>query len=341
MKNKESIINLIKTYEVLTKPQISKITKLSLPTINKYVNDLINEKILEVDNSTRRRTEGKPPTYYRLNRNYGKLLGIFFNRSSIVFLVANIVGNIEKKTQKRISSTKNFTKEKIGEIISKYIRENNLKNHIKFISIGMPGIIERSTKIIKTTITSNLNDEKLGSYLEAKFNVPVVIENDINLVVKNLHNKREYQEYNNLIYVHIGDENRSIVGGSVILNNKLYIGKSSFTGEFSYLAFDDSLLDSNTDITIEFMEKYFLDKIKDQDEKLKFLSSLILKLIPTLNPEILFIECKLISHEDINNIYSILEKFIDKVHIPNIIKMESKDSGLLGTIDHALEFLYP
>ena len=46
MNNKENIINLIKTYEVLTKPQISKLTKLSLPTINKYVNDLIDEKIL-------------------------------------------------------------------------------------------------------------------------------------------------------------------------------------------------------------------------------------------------------------------------------------------------------
>ena len=122
MNNKENIINLIKTYEVLTKPQISKLTKLSLPTINKYVNDLIDEKILEVDSTSRRRTEGKPPTYYRLNRNYGKLLGVFFHRNSIIFLVTNIIGNIEKKTQKRISTTKNFTKEKIGEIISKYIR---------------------------------------------------------------------------------------------------------------------------------------------------------------------------------------------------------------------------
>ena len=102
MNNKENIINLIKTYEVLTKPQISKLTKLSLPTINKYVNDLIDEKILEVDSTSRRRTEGKPPTYYRLNRNYGKLLGIFFHRNSIIFLVTNIIGNIEKKTQKRM-----------------------------------------------------------------------------------------------------------------------------------------------------------------------------------------------------------------------------------------------
>ena len=63
MNNKENIINLIKTYEVLTKPQISKLTKLSLPTINKYVNDLIDEKILEVDSTSRRGTEGMPPTY--------------------------------------------------------------------------------------------------------------------------------------------------------------------------------------------------------------------------------------------------------------------------------------
>ena len=341
MNNKENIINLIKTYEVLTKPQISKLTKLSLPTINKYVNDLIDEKILEVDSTTRRRTEGKPPTYYRLNRNYGKLLGIFFHRNSIIFLVTNIIGNIEKKTQKRISTTKNFTKEKIGEIISKYIRENNLKNHIKFISIGIPGIIENASKIVETTITPSLNNQKLGSYLESKLDIPVILENDINLVVKNLHNKREYQDYNNLIYLHIGDENKSIVGGSVILNDKLYTGKSSFIGEFSYLAFDDHLFDSKSRISFESMEQYFLEKIKTPDEKIKFVSSLILKLIPTLNPEILFIECKLISHEEIYEINSLLETFIDKMHLPVITKMESKDLGLLGTIDHALEFLYP
>ncbi len=61
---------------------------------------------------------------------------------------------------------------------------------------------------------------------------------------------------------------------------------------------------------------------------------------PTLNPEILFIESKLISHEDISFISTNIGKFINIPHIPLIKKIEGKDLGLRGTIDHALEFLY-
>ncbi len=340
MNNKEKIITLVKKHEVLTKPQIAKLMDFSLPTVNKYVNELIYEKVLEIDITVRRRTEGKPPIYYRLNRSYGKILGILFSRNNIVFLVTNVIGNIEKKTNKRITSTKNLTKEKICDLISKYIRENNLKKNIKSISIGIPGIIGKSGKIIETTITSKLNNQKLGEYLEEELEVPVIIENDINLAAKSLHNKKEYQDYSNLIYLHVSDENKNVVGGSVIVDNKLYTGMSSCIGEFSYLAFENELFDSDKKINFESMEEYFLGKLNIPEEKLKFLTTLILRMIPTLNPEILFIESKLISHEDISFISTNIGKFINIPHIPLIKKIEGKDLGLRGTIDHALEFLY-
>ena len=58
MNNKEKIITLVKKHEVLTKPQIAKLMEFSLPTVNKYVNELIYEKVLEIDITVRRRTEG-------------------------------------------------------------------------------------------------------------------------------------------------------------------------------------------------------------------------------------------------------------------------------------------
>ena len=341
MNNKERIINLIRKHEVLTKPQIAKLMNFSLPTVNKYVNELIYEKSLEIDTTTRRRTEGKPPIYYRLNRAFGKLLGVFFTRNNIIFLVTNVVGNIEKKTFKRIISTKNLTKEKICDIISKYMRENNLKKDIKFISIGIPGIIGKSGKILETTLTSKLKDQKLGEYLEEELEIPILVENDLNLVAKSLHNKKEYQNYDNLIYIHISNENKTVVGGSVIINNKLYTGMSSCVGEFSYLAVDSELIKSDKKLDFETMEEYFLEKLnKTSEEKIEFLSTLILRLIPTLNPEILFIDCKLITYEEIKLINSRIEKLISKAHLPFIKKIESKDLGLNGTITHALEFLY-
>lgn len=341
MNNKEKIINLIRKHEVLTKPQIAKLMNFSLPTVNKYVNELIYEKNLEIDTTNRKRTEGKPPVYYRLNRTFGKLLGVFFTRNNIVFLVTNVVGNIERKTTKRITSTKNLTKEKICDIISKYIRENALKKDIKFISIGIPGIIGKSGKIIETTLTSKLKDQKLGEYLEEELEVSILIENDVNLIVKSLHNKKEYQNYDNLIYIHISNENKNVVGGSVIIDNKLYTGMSSCIGEFSYLAVESELIEHNNKINFENMEEYFLEKLnKTSEEKINFLITLILRIIPTLNPEILFIECKLITQEEIKLINSHIEKFINKAHIPLIRKIESKDLGLNGTIAHALEFLY-
>ncbi len=221
------------------------------------------------------------------------------------------------------------------------MRENNLKKDIKFISIGIPGIIGKSGKILETTLTSKLKDQKLGEYLEEELEIPILVENDLNLVAKSLHNKKEYQNYDNLIYIHISNENKTVVGGSVIINNKLYTGMSSCVGEFSYLAVDSELIKSDKKLDFETMEEYFLEKLnKTSEEKIEFLSTLILRLIPTLNPEILFIDCKLITYEEIKLINSRIEKLISKAHLPLIKKIESKDLGLNGTRTHALDFLY-
>ena len=104
---------------------------------------------------------------------------------------------------------------------------------------------------------------------------------------------------------------------------------------------DSELIKSDKKVDFETMEEYFLEKLnKTSEEKIEFLSTLILRLIPTLNPEILFIDCKLITYEEIKLINSRIEKLISKAHLPLIKKIESKDLGLNGTITHALEFLY-
>ena len=335
LEKKKIIINLIKEHDSLTKPQISEMMSVSLTTINKYVNDLVAKNFLTEEILERKKTEGKPPSFYKINTNYRKLMAVYLEKDQLEILITDNLGNIQETRTFDIKNKNNFTEKILCTEILKVIKELDLKDCINVLSIGIPGISREDNKITEIPSFPKLEGKDIIASLNKKLKIPVIVENDINLTIKALHNKSQYKKYKNLVYFFI----RNNIGGGIISNGALYKGYSNLSGEFTYLGVDKEYLAKYDVMNSENAEKYFVEKMKSE-EKIEFLSFVLLRIVVTLNPEILFIETNYIQKNEIKILNEKLETFFNKTYLPEIILVENDGLGEEGTITNALEIFY-
>jgi hypothetical protein len=335
LEKKKIIINLVKEHNTLTKPQISEMMSVSLTTINKYVNELVEKKFLMEEVLDRKKTEGKPPSFYKINTSYGKLMAVYLEKDKLEILVTDNLGNIQESRIFNIENRNSFTERILCAEILKAIKELGLKDCVKVISIGIPGILGEDNKITEIPSFPKLEGKNIIAALNKKLKVPVIIENDINLTIKALHSKNQYKNYKNLVYFFI----KNNIGGGVISDGTLYKGYSNLSGEFAYLGVDKEYLSEYKVMNSENAEKYFVEKMKSE-EKIEFLLFVFLRIIVTLNPEILFIETSYIQKNEIKILNEKLETFFNKTYLPKIILVENNGLGEEGTITNALEIFY-
>lgn len=106
---------------------------------------------------------------------------------------------------------------------------------VRCIGIGVPSVVDLKTGIVYNV--ANIDSWKkvhLKDILEARFNIPVAINNDANCFVLGEQKHGEAKGYGNVVGITIGTG----VGAGLILNGQLYSGTNTGAGEigdFPYL----------------------------------------------------------------------------------------------------------
>jgi len=133
-------------------------------------------------------------------------------------------------------------KNALSVILTDFIREMNVpRGKILGICIGVPGIIDY--KFIKVTVAPCLNWEiSLEDLTLKEIGIPIVLENDVNLMALGEKIKGVAQKINN--YVFVGE--RTGIGAGIIINGKLYKGANNAAGEVGYLLVDPKYAPKST-----------------------------------------------------------------------------------------------
>lgn len=180
------IISIIQKQGPITKTNLIDITKMKLSTLNRIMNNLINEKII-VEVATGISTGGRKPSLFDVNENGFYLIGIDISRTYIQIVVTNLKMNIVAK--KLLMDT--FNSEELDMLIPKYIRvliEENDINEDEIIGIGF-GVIESINKknelgSIFYNYTDGENNKTLCKRIFNKEKqVPIYIDNGANAAV--------------------------------------------------------------------------------------------------------------------------------------------------------------
>lgn len=222
--NIDSVRKILNEKKSISKTDIVKFTGLSFPTVSSIIEYLIKKNEV-VEDGISDSLGGRCAKKYCLNPLYAVFLSIYLEGNKINWIVTNFCRNkidfgsvnIEDKTLYEIENIIVLTKTRYHQLAS--------------LTIGIASNI-RNGKVTSHTKYNDLKEININDYLMTKYNMPVILENDMNIVAKGYLERSGNENMNTIVSIYIGDNG---IGSSLILNGKLWKGVTSFAGELHYL----------------------------------------------------------------------------------------------------------
>ncbi|MBU2446348.1 MAG: ROK family protein [Bacteroidetes bacterium] len=124
---------------------------------------------------------------------------------------------------------------RIIECIESTLIDSKVKaNQLAAIVVGIPGSLNSQKGIVYLAPNLSWRNINVVNPIKKHFNIPTFIENDANLGALGIHQFGLGKKYENLLGIFVGTG----IGGGLILNNKIYRGKSFAAGEIGHIVID-------------------------------------------------------------------------------------------------------
>lgn len=233
---KRSIIAYMAVNGESTLAELTKELRISVPTITKLVQELVDEGIVS-DLGKVETPGGRRPNVYGLTNTTIYFAGINVGRDRMTYVITDLQNNI---IQEVVDDTFELTDrsqclEKICSNIEQFINNCGIEKN-KILGVGVCIVGRVNTQQGRSYKYFTNVEESLRDIIEKRIGIRVLVENDTR--------SRCYAEYtigrsNNekdVIYLHLGLG----VAIGIVVDGKLYYGKSGFAGEFGHIPLFDN-----------------------------------------------------------------------------------------------------
>jgi len=229
------IFNYIRENEPISRIKIANDLKISPSAVSRVIGKLIEDGyVVEADKLKTK--GGKRPTLIKIKQDKGFVIGIDLGKEKFKLALTGFNGEIiEKYRGFKISNDKNIAEKIINEIkkiLSKYHQDKKLKlDKLKAICVGIPAAIDIDNgKIISAPLYGEWKDLNLKEILGSEFNIPVYIENDVNLSALGEKHYGEGKNFKDFIFVEISNG----IGAGIVIDNHLFRGSLGSAGEVGF-----------------------------------------------------------------------------------------------------------
>jgi hypothetical protein len=312
--------------ESATKVELSDKLGISFPTISKFLAQMEKEGeliLVGLDDSS----GGRRAKRYTYNPEYMLGLAIFLERTEINYIVFNCLGEV-----KDAGNTSNFLvddgltsiTECIEEIVEKYPKINS-------IAIGVPGSVDNG-RIFYIPGYEPLQNFDLKGFLENRFSIPVVIENDMNAAVLGYYDSKGIKKNNSLIYLYSGQNGP---GAGIMVNGVVVRGSTNFSGEVSFVPQYD---DRNFGQALENGNRSKKAIISEENE-IDAISRLVASFAAIINPHAIIFCDDEVSQFIIDQIVERSSKYIPSEHLPELLMSDWKQDYLFGLQSLGLDLM--
>ena len=344
--NSSIIEDLVFENGPISKPELARQTGLSLPTINKLVDDLEKNARLSSIGRTGKGA-GRKAMLYETNRNSGCLLVCYFKEGSFLCRLVDMLNNtIFEESFPLDSSSRKKAIDSIFYAIDSL--KKKAPAQIKIIGVGLPGVILQSGHLLGIPQISVWEGLNLGKTLNARYKTTVFVENNVKLSAVGYFCIHSKGKQNNLVYLYVGNG----IGSGIIIDKQLYMGQGNFSGEISFMAEPYSMEERNYVASSGYMESlishlvnYNTGKLKQREnskhrEKLiTILSAIAVNHVAIVNPSLIVFAGKIF---DKNLVEAISQRMMNRLPpeiMPGITMDLSEKTGLEGLIHSCRGFI--
>ena len=233
---KRNIIAYMVANDEVTLAELTKELKISIPTMTKLVQELVDENIVS-DLGKVETSGGRRPNVYGLTCSTLYFAGVHVGRDHMTCVITDMQNNLVSETvfDEFELTDREQCLETICSNINKFLAECGC-DRSKILGLGVCIVGRVNTSEGRSFHYFTSFDESLREIIESRVGLRVLVENDTRA--------RCYAEYNfsrsktesNVIYLHLGLG----VAIGIVSDGKLYYGKNGFAGEFGHIPFFDN-----------------------------------------------------------------------------------------------------
>jgi predicted NBD/HSP70 family sugar kinase len=210
---------------------LSAILNLSIPTVTKFIDEMCLSGLL-TEYGKLERSGGRHPSLYGLNPLSGYFIGVDVKRYSLNIGLINFSGemiesqlNIPYVFENTMSGL-----EALCQQIKTFVEALDIDSErILNICVNVSGRVNPDSGYSYSWF--NFGEAPLAQVMSDMVGYPVCVENDTRSMTYGEFMKGAAKSYKNLLYVNASWG----IGLGMILDGKIYLGKSGFAGEFGHI----------------------------------------------------------------------------------------------------------
>lgn len=233
---KRSIIAYMATNGEVTLAELTKELKISVPTITKLVQELVDENIV-LDLGKVETPGGRRPNVFGLACSTIYFAGVHVGRDRMNCVITDLQNNLIYETT--YSDFELTDREQCLETICSNIEEFIATcgfDRSKILGLGVCIVGRVNTVEGRSFKYFTTMEESLKSIIEKRIGLRVLVENDTRARCYAEYNFSRSKDESNVIYLHLGLG----VAIGIVSDGKLYYGKNGFAGEFGHIPFFDN-----------------------------------------------------------------------------------------------------
>lgn len=310
---------------------LSKELNLSIPTVAKLVNEMCEEGYLK-DYGKLETEGGRHPILYGLNPDSGYFVGVDIKKFSLDIGLINFKGDIVDLQMNLPYNFENTPEamDTLCEMVKDFIRHvsEELSQKILNVCINISGRVNPEAGYSYSIF--NFSEHPLDEILTQKIGYQVSIDNDTRAMTYGEYLQGCVKGEKNILFINISWG----LGMGIIINGRIYMGKSGFSGEIGHIqAFDNEVICHcgkkgclETGASGSALHRIFIERIRNGE------SSILSKRVQEMNTPLTLDEIiRAINKEDPLGI-EIVEEIGQRLgkHIAGLINIFNPEMVIIG-----------
>jgi predicted NBD/HSP70 family sugar kinase len=238
--NRSAILNLIRIQGPISRSKIASALQVSLPTVMRIVEELIEEDLVRLTGKKESSGAGRKRPLLEFNAHGHLVIGVDMGASCLHGALVDLSGEFIAERfirEHQLVGIAVYDRlvELIGDLLNK--AQKTGKN-LRGIGVAAAGITYYDEGVVQWAPSLDWRNFPLKQKLQDAFNLPVILDNDVNLSALGEMWFGEGQELNNLILIILGQG----IGAGVIIDGRIYRGTHLAAGEIGFLLPDKGAL---------------------------------------------------------------------------------------------------
>jgi glucokinase-like ROK family protein len=226
--NRSAILEIIRRESPISRTAIAKRLDTSLPTVMRIVDKLIEEGFVRLQGTTEW-SGGRRRPLLEFNPDGCVVLGVDMGGSKMYGALSDLGGNILDEinvSHHGTSGEDSFNY--LTMLIDKLLASPKVEGRrVRGIGVGVPGVTLHKEGIVTWAYTLHWDNFPLKAKLAVRYNMPITVDNDVNLAALGELWFGAGQNVQDMILVAIGTG----IGAGIIIDGALYRGSKEASGE--------------------------------------------------------------------------------------------------------------